>query len=234
MIPRGGLLMAVQHGVAGEWARVRGTVLSLWPLFLSFALLGAFLSALAMGSHPVPFAALFVASLISVFAYWRKGLRRIESFFMGARGEERVASVLGTLPEEFHVFHDFVAGGEHVDHVVAGPTGVFSVETKNWRGSVRVAEGRVLANGALPSRDPVAQAQREAGRVREKLRRMGFDVTVAPVVCFATDSLEGGVVECGPARLMNASDAPAWMAGQAECVAESDLARMVQLMETER
>ena len=38
--------MAKQHGVAGEWARVRGTVLSLWPLFLSFVMLGAFLASL--------------------------------------------------------------------------------------------------------------------------------------------------------------------------------------------
>lgn len=226
--------MARQHGVAGEWARVRGTVLSLWPLFLSFVLLGAFLSALVMGSYPVPFAMLFVAALIAVVVYWRKGLRRVESFFRGARGEERVANILGDLPESYHVFHDFVAGGEHVDHVVAGPTGVFSVETKNWRGSVVVLEGHVLVNGALPSRDPVLQAQREADRVRSKLKRIGFDMTVVPVVCFATDTLAEGVSSCGSVSVMNASRTLDWIPSQAECISDSDLARLVQLMETSK
>ena len=54
--------MAKQHGIAGEWARVRGTVLSLWPLFLSFVLLGAFLSALILGAAVMVFGSLFVAS----------------------------------------------------------------------------------------------------------------------------------------------------------------------------
>ena len=40
---------AIQHGMPGEWAKVRGTVLSLWPLFLCFVALGAFGAALAMG-----------------------------------------------------------------------------------------------------------------------------------------------------------------------------------------
>ena len=226
--------MAIQHGVAGEWARGRGTVLSLWPLFLSFALLGAFLSALVIGSHPVPFAMLFIAALIAVAVYWRKGLRRVESFFRGARGEERVANILGELPESYHVFHDFVAGGEHVDHVVAGPAGVFSVETKNWRGSVEVSEGHILANGTLPSRDPALQAQREADRVRAKLKRIGFDMTVVPVVCFATDSLAEGVSSCGSVTIMNASRVLDWIPSQAECVSDSDLARLVQLMETNK
>ena len=29
-------MTAKQHGVPGEWAKVRGTVMSLWPLFLCF------------------------------------------------------------------------------------------------------------------------------------------------------------------------------------------------------
>ena len=38
---------AIQHGMPGEWAKVRGAVLSLWPLFLCFVALGAFGAALA-------------------------------------------------------------------------------------------------------------------------------------------------------------------------------------------
>ena len=222
--------MARQYGVAGEWARVRGTVSSLWPLFLSFVLLGAFLSALVLGGHTWLFGALFVASLIAVIVYWRKGMRRVESFFRGARGEELVAKVLVGLPDAYHVFHDFVAGGTHVDHVVAGPTGVFSIETKNWRGRVEIVEGHILANGALPSRNPAQQAQREADRVKARIAKLGFDVTVVPVVCFASDSFVGDTRELGSAKIVNANALDRWILAQPETLAASDLARLVQLM----
>ena len=140
------------HGTPGEWAKVKGTVASMWPLFVCFTALGAFGAAVALGSHASWFAAaFFVAAAMTAFL-WRRGVRRVESYFKGARGEERVAGVLKTLPDGWHVFHDFVAGSHHVDHVVAGPAGVFAVETKNWRGRVTAEEGEVLVDGALPDR----------------------------------------------------------------------------------
>ena len=74
-------------------------------------------------------AAALVLSLLYCAWSLTKGLRHIERYFKGARGEERVAGILKTLPDAYHVFNDFVACGTHVDHVVAGPAGVFAVET---------------------------------------------------------------------------------------------------------
>ena len=218
--------MAKQHGVAGEWARVRGTVLSLWPLFLSFVMLGAFLASIVIGSRTWLFGILFVASLISVLAYWKKGLRRVESFFRGARGEERVAGVLASLPDAYHVFNDFEAGGDHIDHVVIGPAGVFSVETKSWRGTVEVVEGHVLVNGILPSRDP--------DKVRSAIKKVGFDVTVAPVVCFASDTFAADAVSCGPVKILNSNAINEWFASQPDILPPDELARLVQLLETRK
>lgn len=226
--------MARQHGVAGEWARVRGTVLSLWPLFLSFVLLGAFLSAMIVGSNTWLFGVFFVASLISVMIYWKRGVRRVESFFRGARGEERVAKVLATLPDTYHVFNDFEVGVDHVDHVVVGPAGVFSIETKSWRGEVTVVEGHVLVNGALPSRDPIMQAQREADKVRSAIKKLGFEVTVVPVVCFASDTFAEDVTQCGPVRILNANAVEGWLSAQPEILLLNESARMAQLMETRK
>lgn len=208
-------------------------MLSLWPLFLSFVLLGAFLSAFVFGAYPWLFGGLFVASLIAVAIYWRKGLRRVESFFRGARGEERVASVLADLPEGYHVFHDFEAGHERVDHVVAGPTGVFAIETKNWNGRVQIEDGHILVNGALPTRDPAAQAQREADRVSVRLKGLGFEVTVFPVVCFASDTFEPGAsANVGAVRVINAGAIAEWLKALPESISQNDLKRLVQLMGT--
>jgi hypothetical protein len=222
--------MAKVHGVAGEWARVRGTVFSLWPLFLSFVLLGAFLSALILGAGVWLFGGLFVATLVAVLVYWRKGLRRVESFFRGARGEERVANVLARLPETYHVFHDFVAGGSPVDHVVVGPTGVFAVETKNWRGNVGLEDGHVLVDGRLADRSPLQQAIREADAVKDELGKAGWTGTVTPVLCFASDTFEKGNASAGAAKLINAKDISAWLCSLPESVAPSELERLVQLI----
>ena len=226
--------MAKQHGTAGEWARVRGMVLSLWPLFLSFVLLGAFLASLFLSSHAWLFGTLLLASLISLLVYWKKGLRRVESFFRGARGEESVANILASLPDTYHVFNDFEACGDRVDHVVAGPAGVFSVETKCWRGKVEIVEGHVLVNGALPSRDPVSQTQREADRVRSAIKKVGFDVTVVPVVCFASDTFASGIAQCGPVKIVNSCEIGKWFASMPDSIPPDELSRLAQLLETRR
>lgn len=222
--------MAIQHGVPGEWARVRGTVLSLWPLFVAFTCLGAFTSALALGKLTLTFAALFFASLVAVAAMWRRGLRRVASFFVGARGEERVANVLASLPQSYHVFHDFMAGGNPVDHVVVGPTGVFAVETKNWRGKVALEDGHVLVDGSLADRSPLQQAIREADAVKTELDKAGWTGTVTPVLCFASDTFEMGNASAGSAKLINAKDISTWLCSMPESLAPSELERLVGLI----
>ncbi len=216
----------------GEWAKVRGTVLSLWPLFLCFTAMGAFGAALVLGRQTLLFAALFLSSLVATAVLWRKGLRRVESFFKGARGEERVAELLAMLPGGYHVFHDFVAGGHHVDHVVAGPTGVYSVETKSWRGKVTVEDGEILVNGSLPDRAPLAQAAKEASAVKAALKRAGWDGDVMPVICFATDTFAEGSRMVGPVMVLNASSAAAWMMERTATLSADEVERLAQLMET--
>ena len=105
-----------------------------------------------------------------------------------------------------------------------------SIETKNWRGRVEIVEGHILANGALPSRNPAQQAQRESDRVKARLAKLGFDVTVVPVVCFASDSFAGDTRELGSAKIVNANALVGWIQSQPEILAASDLARLVQLM----
>ena len=217
----------------GEWAKVRGTVLSLWPLFLCLIALGAFGAALVLGSHVLPFAGLFVVSLMLTIVFWWKGVRRVESFFKGARGEEHVAGLLASLPAGYHVFHDFVAGGHHVDHVVAGPTGIFSIETKSWHGSVTAEDGEILLNGRLPDRAPLVQATREAAAVQAALRRAGWTTgDVKPVVCFASDTFADTQRTIGTTMVLNAAGVTAWIVGCPKILTGDEVERVAQLMET--
>jgi len=163
---------------------------------------------------------------------WRRGVRRVESFFKGARGEERVAGLLAALPDEWHVFHDFEAGGYHVDHVVAGPTGVFSVETKNWRGRVTVEEGEMIVDGHLADRAPLVQTVRQADAVKAKLRTSGWSGDVVPVLCLASDTFAEGVRVEGRTTVLNASALVGWLAERPRTLPANGLARLAQLMET--
>ena len=77
-------------------------------------------------------------------------LKANESFLVGAQGEEFVISALSQLPDEYYVlndvnlhFHRTIHWREwdepirncQIDHIVVGPTGIFLVETKNWKAS---------------------------------------------------------------------------------------------------
>jgi len=72
------------------------------------------------------------------------------SFLAGAYGEEEVIRILSGLPEEYHVLNDVNLKFEkniywkkhreyirtcQIDHIVIGPTGLFLLETKNWKRS---------------------------------------------------------------------------------------------------
>ena len=147
--------MARVYGVAGEWARVKGMVTGLWPLFLGVFMAGFAVAATAF-ADVVWGLALLVASII--YSCWSllKGLRHAERFFKGARGEERVSGILTHLPDTYHVFNDFVAGGKHVDHVVAGPAGVFAVETK------------YSSTGGFPTATPSSRRRRRHSSSRRR------------------------------------------------------------------
>lgn len=222
--------MAQVHGVPGEWARIKGMALGLWPLFVGVFATG-FALALAC------FHSLAVGGLLSVFAIafsgWScvKGLRHVERFYKGARGEEKVSGILSRLPSRYHVFNDFLAGNVHVDHVVVGPAGVFSVETKNWRGEVTVEEGHILVDGGLPTRDPLAQARGEAAQVRTRLKELGMDATVTPVLAFASDNFVAHIAQVGDAVVINSCDLGKSFETEQVVMPAADLERLVRLME---
>ena len=77
-------------------------------------------------------------------------LKTNEPFLIGAYGEEVVIGSLSHLPDEYHVINDvnlrfspairWKETGEYIqscqiDHIVVGPTGIFLLETKNWKSS---------------------------------------------------------------------------------------------------
>ena len=222
--------MAKIHGIPGEWARVKGTVVGLWPLFLGVFAAGV--SAALVFFLPLAGGTLLVCSFLWIIWSLMVGLRRVESFYKGARGEEKVSGILESLPESYHVFNDFAVGRNHVDHVVAGPGGVFAIETKFWNGKVTVEDGHVLLDGQLPDRSPLGQAVREATLVKNALVAAGWSGTVTPVVAFASDSFAAHRANVKGTVIINANELRQSFDTDRVVIPPAELDRLVSLMES--
>ena len=143
------------------------TLVALGVLAVATALLGR-----AFGLRDVRFLGSEVALLASMFVILRYVLPLVERHDRGATGEEHVGDVLDSLEGDgWHVIHDASLGRGNVDHILIGPAGVFTVETKSHPGPIRV--GRV--HGAILSQ---AQAQRKA------IERVTGE-TVEPLIVFS-------------------------------------------------
>lgn len=144
--------------------------------------------------EPSPWTATIVAALSVGFFGWRvlRYRPQLKRLRLALDGELAVGQFLEALRERgYKVFHDLVSESFNVDHVVIGPAGVFTIETKTWskpaRGEARIAfDGeRLSVGGREPDRNPVVQAIAQAGWLRELLTEStGRRFDVRPVVVF--------------------------------------------------
>jgi len=142
---------AGQHARATVRRLRMRTLVTLGVLAVATALLGR-----TFGLHDLRFLGSEIALLASIFVISRYVLPLVERRDRGATGEEQVGDVLDKLAgKDWRVIHDASLGRGNVDHILIGPPGVFTLETKSHPGPVRVARvhGATLAQ---------AQAQRKA------------------------------------------------------------------------
>ncbi len=142
---------------AGQYARATvsrlriRTLVTLGVLAVATALLGR-----TFGLHNIGFLASEIALLVSMFVISRYVMPLVERHDRGATGEEQVGGLLEVLSERgWRVIHDASLGHGNVDHILIGPPGIFTIETKSHPGPVTVARvhGETLRQ---------AQAQRSA------------------------------------------------------------------------
>ena len=87
----------------------------------------------------------------------------------GASGERGAGWWLGRLPEGWFVFHDVPVGhrGANIDHLVIGPGGVFTVNTKYLFGEIVVYQRSITHEGSRT--DYLSKASAEARRAASLL-----------------------------------------------------------------
>ncbi|MFW3386037.1 UNVERIFIED_CONTAM: nuclease-related domain-containing protein [Kocuria sp. CPCC 205274] len=105
-------------------------------------------------------------------------------WYQGALGEIAVGQILDRLGPEWTVLHAVPvgAGVSDVDHVLIGPAGVFTLNTKNHAGrNVWIGERAILVGGHKQHYLP--HARHEAARAAKRLSAaVGEPVSVTPLL----------------------------------------------------
>jgi hypothetical protein len=191
------------------------TLVALGILAVATAALGR-----SLGLSSPGFLSAEVALLVGMFVILHYVVPLVERHDRGATGEEQVGGLLDAMAGDgWHVIHDASFGQGNVDHILIGPAGVFTVETKSHPGPVRVAD----VHGATLRQ---AQAQRKA------IERV-TDVPVEPLLVFSRAWVDKPLarrkgVRVAPARMLpgylerhHATLAPAEVDRARACVAEA-------------
>ena len=143
--------------------------------------------------------------------------READNFERGAEGERRVAAILDNLPDDFAVFHDLqlpAPSRSNVDHLVIGPHGVFTVDSKNFTYPVTLGVGKG-ADRLWTGRSPI---RLEATKWETSVVSDLIGLPVDPFMCVFSPSLPlpvfdfDGVKICHPNKLVtelvNATSTP--------------------------
>ena len=182
---------------------------------------------------PVLFSVMALAC--AAFAAWRvwRVRPRLRALRQGMEGERAVGQFLERLRERgYQIFHDVIGNGFNLDHVLIGPAGVFTIETKTWskplKGDARgICEGDSLRIGSLePDRNPIIQARAQAAWLQQLLSdSTGKKYAVRPVILFPgwyvepdPASTRGGVWVLEPKAL------PAFLANETTVLEKENIA----------
>lgn len=173
-----GFLLVMMYGAMGLGVLIGLQFSSsVWIRFLSFATIVLIFTAVLVWKRR------FMAFLDEKF-------RSARMWHRGYEGERVIGELLSEgLSEKYYVFNDvrFPGRTANIDHIVIGPSGVFVLNTKNWRGTVAWTEdGETLLWNGEPEKKGVAKAiLADALDVHDKLKILtNRDFFIKPILVF--------------------------------------------------
>lgn len=153
-------------------------------------------------------------------------------WYRGALGETRVARILGRLDHQWRVLHAVPVGtgGADIDHLVVGPAGVFTINTKNHSGKKIWAAGDgFTVNGQRLAH--IRNSLFEAERASRLLTRVaGFPVAVTPLIVIVDPASIG----CTDPKVavLNSTELFRWMRRRPQMQTNEAVARIFAAAET--
>ena len=120
------------------------------------------------------------------------------SFLKGAEGEKIVSDILETYPDNWYVFNDMRIGTAQIDHIVVCPKGVYTIETKNYKGTIygnaedrywtQVIEREYVEEHPYEFYNPTKQGKKHSLELSKYLSKYGYKCVVHTIVVFTTKS----------------------------------------------
>jgi hypothetical protein len=159
--------MARAAGKPGE--RTRGMQMSRAVTALSLLILMSILTFLY--SHDIKrimslglpgVLAIGAAYLLAMKHLEKKGstaVKRSQDAERGTEAEKKVGDFLDSLPEGNFVIHEFDSGQGNIGHILIGPKGIFTIDTKSHRGVVEFSGTILLRDGRPFDKDFLKQAK---------------------------------------------------------------------------
>ena len=143
------------------------------------------------------FSVIFVSGLAAGFglATWKSSRKTSSRPRSSSSDESLTARELDRLTNAgWRPVHDRALDRCDVDHIQIGPGGVFVIETKNWKGRIRVNDRGVSQDGTL--RDRVApNARRAALQINQRIAASGAKPGWVNAVVVFWGDFEQGMVE---------------------------------------
>jgi hypothetical protein len=169
-----------------QWYFINSTFLVVW------AFLEWWFWLFKLPRRPWIVTALAVGYAVYAVFRLRPLFRKHRQLRLGRDGERTVGQELEKLRAYgYRVYHDFLAAGFNIDHIVIGPTGVFTINTKtiskakNLEATIEYNGHVVRIPGTRLDRDPIAQAKAERDFIRNWIRdKANRDAPVRPAVVF--------------------------------------------------
>ncbi|MBI4825681.1 MAG: NERD domain-containing protein [Nitrospirae bacterium] len=131
---------------------------------------------------------------LSIYVYRKIDAMEKEriAYRKGFDGESKVADVINNFPDDYHAIHDLSTSFGNLDHVVVGPSGVYIIDTKNWRGVVKAdGNGELLLNEKPVDKPAVRNLLRTVMSVKAKADTLSnLNPFIQPVMAFTSAYVE--------------------------------------------
>lgn len=119
-----------------------------------------------------------------------------DSFSKGAEGEALVSDALEEFTDDWYIFNDMIVGNSQIDHIVICPKGVYTIETKNYRGTIYGNANKkewlqVLGSNHKTSfYSPVKQGNKHSLELSKYLENSGLKIWVNTIIIFPNPEVQ--------------------------------------------
>lgn len=180
--------MAEFIGTAGDFMKEKAlnrrlnAILAFFMVFAAGVFILGWISGYVWGSRTLFSGVLAIIAIIVAIPAFKafgtqfdKQLRMSRAEENGADGERNFIKYLTDLPDTYTVVSDldFADSYGNIDHLIIGPTGVFAIDVKNWKGAVTPdGKGELLLNGKPTDKPQVRYFTRRTMDLKARIKAL--------------------------------------------------------------